>query len=878
VQPEQFEKVEAIFHALVDLPVAERRARLRELCEGDAEVEQQVSSLLTHSGNRVDNIDRAVSSAALVLGDESESLEGTTVGPYRIAGKIGEGGMGEIYTAIQTEPIEREVALKVVRSDRVSPRMLARFEAELANLSLMQHDAIAQVYDAGETPDGRPYFVMEKVGGAPLMEFCEAEGLDLASRLSLFLTVCSAVNHAHQRGVIHRDLKPSNILVSRDEKRLSVKVIDFGIAKAITEDTGQHGHTVVGQILGSPDYMSPEQANTHGVDVDIRADVYALGAVLYELLTGIPPLRLSRVTGQLELLRAIAEDVPDRPSVRVRESGAADVEQRAKALRGDLDWIVLKALAKERAVRYDTVADFAADIERHLHDQPVIAHPPGYLYRLGKFSRRHPTGVAVSAVSVVLLMVGFIGTLWGLQAAQRAEALAERRAASSEQAVTYLLDMFSNANPEFHQGERVTVEALIAEAAEDSNNLFAEEPHLRVELQYRLAEVMSRMGDYDGALELGMRALAADQQSPGYPSPATMQGVQTLVRTYMSQSRYREALALLDEIDPYIERLPPELQEVARANATYARASASFYVSGSKLVGLGILGHDQSEPLRLARKAVSLYREVAPASLALADSLNLVGYNLTYTPQNDEAFAPLLEALEIKEKLFGTRHTSLITTLNDLADAHISARQFDEALAYIERSREIAESTYPPDAPMHYSGYGQYAAYLYESGQIVEAVDAYKTIINRRDASSGNYYHLLAYQYLVTGLMVLGRLDEAAGYLNEASTITHQSELEWGLTRIYFGFSNIALMKGQVDESLRYLEIGIELAADDYNLENLPLYAPLYDDPRYKALVQKHKTIVAEGTALSAGEHNLKYHPELVSSDQDQPLFTHQPE
>ena len=857
MRSDQFAKVEEVFHAVVDLPAAAQRARVAELCDGDAEMEQQVLSLLTHSDAGVDNVDRAVSSAAQTLGEAGESLAGSVIGAYQVTEQIGAGGMGEVYAAIQTDPIERDVALKVIRADQVSPRMLARFQAELANLSLMQHDAIAQVYDAGETADGRPYFVMEKVGGVPLVQFCELHELALIDRLSLFLTICSAVNHAHQRGVIHRDLKPSNILVAEDDGRYSVKVIDFGIAKAVTQELEQAHQTVAGQILGSPEYMSPEQANTQGVDVDIRADVYALGAVLYELLTGVPPLTLNPAAGQLQLLRTIAEEVPERPSLRVRQTQS---EQQAKALRGDLDWIVLKALAKDRADRYETAAAFAADIEWHLSDRPVSAHPPGVLYEVGKFTRRHPTGVAVSAVSVVLLLVGFVGTLWGLQAAQQAEALAERRASSSEQAVTYLLDMFATANPEFHQGQRVTVEALIDAAAEDSNTMFAEEPHLRVQLQYRLAEVMSRMGNYEGALELGVQALNADRHSPGFPSASTMQGVNTLTRTYMAQSRYKAALSLLDEIEPQIDRLPGDLRDMAKADAIYARAAASFYVSGSKLVGLGLLGHDQSEPLRLARQAVAMYEELAPGSLKLADALTLVGYNLTYTPKNDESFAPLLASLEIKEELFGNRHTSLIETLNSLSDAHISAQQFDEALAYAQRSREIAESTYPPEAPMYYAGYGQYAAYLYDSGQIAEAVEVYKTIIQRRDAAHGNYYHLLAYQYLIGGLMVLGQPDEALGYLNQASVIAHESELEWGLARIHFGYANIAMMKGQVDDALRYLDMGIELAADDYLLEQNPLYASVSADPRFQALVEKHKTIVADGAALTTDEHNLKYH------------------
>ena len=860
MDPEQFKKIEAIFHEVVGLSPSEQEARLIQLCDGDDVLATEVRNLITHSGDDLgDRVDQIVTSASDLLQDES--LEHTQVGAYQVADKIGEGGMGEVYAAKQTHPLEREVALKVIRSDRVSPRMLARFRAELSNLSLMQHDAIAQVYDAGETPDGRPFFVMERVSGTSIVQFCEQERLSVLERIRIFLTVCSAVHHAHQRGVIHRDLKPSNILVSRDENRMVVKVIDFGIAKAVTADPELAEYqTVAGQVLGSLEYMSPEQANSQGLDVDVRTDVYALGAVLYELLTGFTPLVLDYTNGQLQLLQSITNEQPLRLSQRLRVERSPESEQKAKEVRGDLDWIVDKSLSKRRADRYGSVADFSSDLNGYLHNQPVSAHPPSTWYQFNKFVRRHPTGVAVSVVSVVLLLGGFIGTLWGLQAAQQAEELAERRAASSEQAVTYLLDMFSNANPEFHQGKRVTVDELITSAAADSETMFAQEPHLRVEMQYRLAEVMSRMGNYQGAIALANQALELDQASGSYPSTATFQGIETLTRTYMSQSRFAEALALLDGLEPELHLLPADIQDIARARVTYARAAASFYISGSKLTGFGLLEHDQSEPLQLAREAVVLFRQAAPVSLELADALDLVGYNLTYTPLNDEAFAPLIESLNIREELVGTHHTSLVRTLEHLSDAYISAGQYDEALPHVMRMREISESAHPPESPLHYQGYGQHATFLSESGQFAEAVEMWKNIVARRNDGSGNYYHLISYQYLISGLMALGRLDEALGYLNEASELTHASEIEWGLARIYFGYANLAALKNQPDEVLRYLEIAIELASDDYGLENQEMFAGMRDMPEFQALVRRHKDNVRNGISMSSGEHNLKYH------------------
>ncbi|MEM7097873.1 MAG: serine/threonine-protein kinase [Pseudomonadota bacterium] len=861
---EQFAKIEAIFHEVSTLVGEAQRNRAVELCQGDHDIEVQVLGLLEHSDSTRDWVDHVVTRAGDSLAAENPSLEGTTLGVYEVGEVIGEGGMGEVYAAVQTEPIEREVALKVIRPDRVSPRMLARFNAELSNLALMQHDSIAAVFDAGETPDGRPYFVMEKVSGSKLTQFCDELRLGFAERIDIFLSVCAAVQHAHLRGVIHRDLKPSNIIVKQQDDQIVAKVIDFGIAKAITDEgTDNAAKTVVGQILGSPNYMSPEQANARGAEVDVRADVYALGGVLYELLVGVTPLNLEQELGSLQQLTAIANTIPDRPSHKLRLAGRADKEAETyKALRSDLDWVILKALEKDPADRYRSVADFAADVQRHMDNQPVLAHPPGMFYELSKFSRRHPTGVSVSVASVLLLLIGFAGTLWGLQAAQQAEALADRRAASSEQAVSYLLDMFSNANPEFHQGDRITVEELIREAARDSGQMFAQEPSLRVDMQYRLAEVMSRMGNYQEAIELATQAWQADQVLPGFPSASTVQGIDTLVRTYLAQSRFAEGLEIVNEAQHLVTRLPEDKRGWVNAKLAYARANASFYLSGSKLVGLGLTDHDQSEAAELAQTAVDLFREVAPVSSEMADALDLVGYNLTYTPRNDEAFAPLQEALDIREELFGSSHTSLLSTLEHLSDALLSAGKAEESLPYIKRMRDIAESTYPPESPLFRWGSGQYATYLSETRQHQAAAAAWKEQVQHGATTDarGNYYNLLALQYLIGELSILGELDEAMLYLNQASDMVHQSQIEWGLARIYFGYAGQALLRGQVEETLRNLELGIELASTDYYIEENPFYQAIHEDPRFQKLIERHKEIVRTGTHISIAEHNRKYH------------------
>ncbi|HPF69850.1 MAG TPA: serine/threonine-protein kinase, partial [Candidatus Krumholzibacteria bacterium] len=333
---------------------------------------------------------------------------GTAFGPYVLRELIGSGGMGQVWRAEQTAPVRRTVALKLIKAGMDSEEVLARFEAERQALALMDHPCIARVFDAGTTPEGRPYFAMEFVDGVPITDYCDARNLDTAERLRLFIQACEGVQHAHQKAIVHRDLKPGNLLVAEFDGHPLPKIIDFGVAKAtaqkLTEDTM---YTALGQLLGTPEYMSPEQADTTTEDVDTRTDVYSLGVVLYKLLVGALPfesgdLRRAGLTG---IVRTLQEQDPPRPSTRFAALGDA-AEQVARnrgttahrltsRLRGDLDWIIMRCLEKDRNRRYGSPAELAQDVQRHLDDQPVSAGPPTARYRMGKFVRRHRTGVAI---------------------------------------------------------------------------------------------------------------------------------------------------------------------------------------------------------------------------------------------------------------------------------------------------------------------------------------------------------------------------------------------------------------------------------------------------------------------------------------------------
>jgi serine/threonine protein kinase len=451
-------KVRDVFVAAVKIPPEQWEAYLTEACADDAALRRQVGDLLeAHqqasgfldqpvvSPRGTSDFDWSADTTDAAIAPESP---GTCIGPYKLLERIGEGGMGEVWMAQQQQPVQRKVALKIVKAGMDTRQVIARFEAERQALALMDHPNIATVFDGGTTANGRPYFVMELVKGVPITRYCDEHRLTPRQRLELFLPVCQAIQHAHTKGIIHRDIKPANVLVAPYDGRPVPKVIDFGVAKATGQRlTERTLFTGFGAVVGTLEYMSPEQAELNNQDIDTRSDIYALGVLLYELLTGTSPLGHKRLkqAGLTETLRLIREEEPPRPSTRLsasKETLPTIAAQRhmepaklTKALRGELDWIVMKALEKDRHRRYETASTFAADLERYLHDEPVLACPPSLSYRVGKFARRYRAVLGTVLLVLVVLVVGVAVSTWQAIRANLALKEAEAKFRKARQAV-----------------------------------------------------------------------------------------------------------------------------------------------------------------------------------------------------------------------------------------------------------------------------------------------------------------------------------------------------------------------------------------------------------------------------------------------------------
>jgi serine/threonine protein kinase/tetratricopeptide (TPR) repeat protein len=621
------QRLKALFVSAAEISSpTERAALLERECGNDAELRRRLDVLLhahDDSGGflaSVPTVDPAPARDDGALGGGEAA--GSVIGPYKLLQQIGEGGMGVVFLAEQTKPVQRKVALKILKPGMDSRQVIARFEAERQALALMDHPNIARVFDAGCTATGRPYFVMELVKGTPITTYCDEHRLPLPSRLELFVSVCQAIQHAHQKGIIHRDIKPSNVLVAPYDGRPVIKVIDFGIAKAtgpkLTERTL---FTEFGAVVGTLQYMSPEQAELNNLDIDTRSDIYSLGVLLYELLTGTTPLDMKQLQGVAfaAILQRIQEQEPPRPSVRLSESKESlpsisaqrqtEPARLPRLVRGELDWIVMKALEKDRGRRYETANGLARDLGRHLAGEVVEACPPSVLYRLNKFLRRNPGCVGGTALLLLVLLVGFVTYTFATSAARmdsyRKEWAEEDRVRAGSHLVLLhtglIFDYFLSAlndpegPPPDKDGPRVrTVLDRLSKTlqARDSGQETPSDAILHV----LLAESYTTLGDSPAAEKHLRKACALLDRQRGEEHYDTRSCRCALARACAAQGQYQEAEQILHEVmqggsmlrgealDPVFgiwihyheQSIPIQLASLYEAQRKYAEAEAVY--------------------------------------------------------------------------------------------------------------------------------------------------------------------------------------------------------------------------------------------------------------------------------------------------------------
>jgi serine/threonine protein kinase/tetratricopeptide (TPR) repeat protein len=664
-----------------------RRAYLDAECAGNEALRREVQDLLDHHDQMGVFLDSPAPALAATTEEPLTERPGAVIGPYKLMEQIGEGGMGLVFVAEQQHPVRRKVALKVLKPGMDTRQVVARFEAERQALAIMDHPNIAKVHDGGETASGRPYFVMELVKGTPITAFCDQNQLTPRQRLELFGSVCQAVQHAHQKGIIHRDLKPSNVLVSRHDTTRIVKVIDFGVAKALGQElTDKTLFTGIAQMIGTPLYMSPEQAGMSDLDIDTRSDIYSLGVLLYELLTGTTPFDKERLkeVGFDELRRIIREEEPPKPSTRISTLGQAattastnrksDPRELSRLIRGELDWIVMKCLEKDRNRRYQSASSLAADVQRYLADEPVTACPPSAGYRLRKFARRNRVPVLAGALVLAALLAGIVGTSIGLVQARRAERHASE--ARDDEAM-------ERHNAEAAQEQ--AMDALRATTDEVVEKLLGAKPALGpTEIEF-LESTLKRWQTFaaqQGKSELARRARAEGARRVAYLG-------HTLGHNDAARAGYHDAIAGYAQLAADYPTVPQYRLELAKSHNSL----------GILLKDLG--QHAEAEAawrhaLAIQEKLAADYPAVPRYRLDLASSHNNLGTLLADLDQRAEAEAAYRQALAIQEKLAADYplplyRMALATSHNNLGNLLAGLGQHAEAEAAYRQALAIQE-------------------------------------------------------------------------------------------------------------------------------------------------------------------------------------------
>jgi non-specific serine/threonine protein kinase/serine/threonine-protein kinase len=795
----------------------------------------------THSSE--DEFSRTIGDNA---GDRSSGIgeaADSPIGPYHLIQKIGEGGMGEVWLAEQTHPVRRRVALKLIKAGFNTREVVARFESERQALALMDHPAIAKIFDAGSTPEALPYFAMEYVAGLPITDYCDKHRLAVRERLALFVHVCEGVQHAHQKAVIHRDLKPSNILITEVDGKPMPKIIDFGIAKATAQRlTEQTMFTRVGALMGTPEYMSPEQADSGGEDIDTRTDVYSLGVIFYELLTGSLPLSVTQMRTFTfhELLRRLREDEAPRPSTKLRTLGdqtlsAARSRQTEpgtlrKQLRGDLDSIALKALEKNRTRRYGSPAEFAADIHRYLDDEPVLATASSALYRARKFVRRHRFGVAASsAVGLAVLALAITMTVQSARIARERDR-ANREAEAAKRVADFLVGLFQVSDPDESRGNTVTAREILDKGAREINTNLAGQPEMQARMMSTIGRVYEGLGLFQPAVELLTKAVVTQQRTLGPEHPDTLNSQRLLARLKQYQGHYPEAEKLLKAT-------------FERQQRVLGREHSDTLVTATTLGGLYSQQGRYAEAEKLLSKVLEISRRKLgpehPDTLSVIHSL-AIAYDGMHLYRKEEA--TWRELAEARRRVLGHDHPDTLAAINNLAYTEYRESKYADAEKLQRETLAISRRVQGNEHPNVLMALGNLANTLAKENRLDEAERLQREALDGRMRVLGpdNPDTLFSMNNLAQVLASEGKYKEAKNLYLQALAGERRvlGENHPELAGLWYNLAELEATQGHRTEALEYLRASIKCGyADPQELSVDDSFKSLRDDPEYKALL-----------------------------------------
>jgi serine/threonine protein kinase len=777
--PTEPTRQEDLFHEALELPPGPQRSDfLQKACAGDETLREGVEALLrahVEAGTVFEPVvPRPFPDSATVPITEKP---GDQIGRYKLLQVIGEGGFGIVYMAEQREPVRRRVALKIIKLGMDTKQVVTRFEAERQALAMMDHPNIAKVFDAGATETGRPFFVMELVRGVPITEYCDQHHLSTRQRLELFILVCKAIQHAHQKSVIHRDIKPSNILVTLHDGVPVPKVIDFGIAKAIDQPlTEKTLFTRFEQFMGTPAYMSPEQAEMSGLDVDTRTDIYALGVLLYELLTGRTPFDAKHLVeaGIDEMRRTIREQDPPKPSTRLATLSDADLTTVAAQhgaeprrlpglVSGDLDWVVMKALEKDRTRRYDTANGFAMDIKRHLNNEPIVARPPSNLYLFQKLVRRNKLAVTATTAVALALITGFGVSTWQAVRARRAEAKTEIALKESEQArlqaqavSKYLVQAFRSPDPN-QDGRDIKMADVLDRAVADLDANFAGSPKIKGELLDALGQTYTGLGLTAKALDVLEEARTVNQAALGPDHPDTLGVNIDIFQAYRIARRLADGVPLLEDT---LKRCQTKLGPDAPLTLTAMKDLGDAYRAAGR-----------------AAKAVSMLEDtlkLCKAKLGADDPTTLYTMNnlaLAYRTagRQAEAVSMLEETLKLMKAKLGPDDRDTLNTTDNLANAYRAAGRAADAVPLLEQTLQVCKAKFGPDHPDTLNTMNLLGDTYRASGRAADAVPLLEETLKLMKAKLGpdNVITLDAMNNLAIAHQAAGQLAQAVSLLEK---------------------------------------------------------------------------------------------------------------